>query len=126
MRAKHTALLLTAGFLLMPTLIWSQFPGSGGPGGAGPGGMRAMFNDPDQLFNMVSKGQEVIRVDQLDPLSKSMFDRFASRYGLTGNEISRDQFKSAFTRIRDEAARGQLSFQGGPAGGMPGGGQDRD
>jgi Ca2+-binding EF-hand superfamily protein len=121
MRAKHTALVLTAGFLLVPTLTWSQFPGAGTPGSGGPGGMRAMLNDPDQLFNIVSKGQDVIRVDQLDPFSKSMFDRFASRYGLSGNEISRDQFKTAFTRIREEAARGQLNFQGGPGGGM-----DRD
>src|SRR2546423_9754532 len=27
MRAKHTALILTAGFLLIPTLTWSQGPG---------------------------------------------------------------------------------------------------
>ena len=43
MRMKHTALLLTAGFLLMPTLLWSQLPGPGGFGGtpAGPGADRA-------------------------------------------------------------------------------------
>src|SRR5262249_30335636 len=46
MRAKHTALILTAGFLLLPTLTWSQGPGrpgndggrwqgNGGPGGGG-------------------------------------------------------------------------------------------
>ena len=38
MRAKHTALILTAGFLLIPTMSWSQFPGGGGFGGGGPGG----------------------------------------------------------------------------------------
>src|SRR5262249_45589952 len=38
MRMKHTALLLTAGFLLMPTLLWSQFPGGFGGGPAGPPG----------------------------------------------------------------------------------------
>src|SRR5579883_2529966 len=51
MRAKHTALILTAGFLLIPTLTWSQGPGGGRPGGnwggdqggrgfGGPGGGR--------------------------------------------------------------------------------------
>src|SRR3954469_6641195 len=37
MRAKHTALILTAGFLLIPTLTWSQGPGGFG-GGRGLGG----------------------------------------------------------------------------------------
>src|SRR5262245_33972756 len=121
MRAKHTALLLTAAFLLMPTLLWRQLPGGfGGPPGGGEGRTR-MQMDPDQLFNLVAKGQEVIRVYQLDPFSKSMFDRFASRLGLTGNEITRDQFKSAMTRVREMAVSGQvpggMNFQGGPGGG---------
>jgi hypothetical protein len=129
MRAKHSALLLTAAFLLMPTLLWSQFPGGfgGGPPGGGDSRTRTQM-DPDQLFNFVAKGQEVIRVDQLDPFSKSMFDRFASRLGLTGNEISRDQFKAAMTRAREMAASGQfpsgMNFQGGPGGGPGGGGFD--
>jgi Ca2+-binding EF-hand superfamily protein len=121
MRAKHTALLLTAAFLLMPTLLRSQFPGGFGGGPPGGDGKSRMQMDPDQLFNFVAKGQEVIRVDQLDAFSKSMFDRFASRLGLTGNEITRDQFKSAMTRAREMAASGQLpggmNFQGGPGGG---------
>jgi Ca2+-binding EF-hand superfamily protein len=78
-----------------------------------------MRGDPDQIFNMVSKGQDVIHVDQLDPFSKSMFDRFASRYGLTGNEITRDQFKTAMTKFRD--ANGQMGPQGGPSDMGPGG-----
>src|SRR5436853_538483 len=41
MRAKHTALILTAGFLLLPTLSWSQFPGMGG-GGFGGGSPMVM------------------------------------------------------------------------------------
>src|SRR2546426_8985260 len=89
MRMKHAALLLTAGFLLMPTLLWSQFPGGGfggGPGGppgggsggfgggpGGPGGFGGgrsssmmMQLDPDMAFNILSEGKDVIQVDQLE------------------------------------------------------------
>lgn len=139
MRAKHSALILTAGFLLIPTMSWSQFPGFGG-GGAPGGGRMGMQMDPDQLFNFASKGQDVIRVDELDPFSKSMFDRFASRLGLTGNEITREQFKGAMVKAQEMAASGQfgnggmtfrMGMPGGgdsPAGGFPGGGgfADRD
>jgi len=38
MRMKHTALLLTAGFILMPTLLWSQLPGQGSGYGGRDGG----------------------------------------------------------------------------------------
>src|SRR4051812_2553332 len=38
MRAKHTALVLTAGFLLIPTLTWSQGPGGRGDRGGFGGG----------------------------------------------------------------------------------------
>ena len=136
MRAKHSALILTAGFLLIPTMSWSQFPGFGG--GGAPGGGR-MQMDPDQLFNFVSKGQDVIRVDELDQFSRSMFDRFAARFGLTGNEITREQFKGAMAKAQEMAASGQLSgmsFRMAPGGesprgaespGFPGGGLvDRD
>jgi Ca2+-binding EF-hand superfamily protein len=171
MRIKHSALILTAGFLLIPTLTWSQGPGGGqrgprgngggfggngggfggsdrggfggnqwagqaggdkpviqfggppgGDQGGGMGGGRGMSRmDPDQLFNMVSKGQEVIHVDQLDPFSKSMFDRFASRFGLSGNQITRDQFKAALTKVREAAASGQLG-QATMMAAAPGGG----
>src|SRR5437660_1491850 len=38
MRIKHAALILTAGFLLIPTLTWSQGPGGFGGGRPGGGG----------------------------------------------------------------------------------------
>ena len=85
MRVKHSAIILVAGFILMPTLLWSQPGNFGPPGGGGSGRSNsdrasAFFAqmDPDQLFNMMSKGQDVIRVEGMDPVSRSMFDRFAS------------------------------------------------
>ena len=124
MRAKHTALILTAGFLLLPALSWSQFPGQGGSGG----GRSGFQMDPDQLFNFASKGKDVIVVSELDAISKMMFDRMSSKLGLTGNEISREQFKGAMTRVTEMAKSGELSGMNlrpaeGGAGGfsMPGG-----
>jgi len=119
MRSKHTALILTAGFLLLPTLSWSQFSGQGGPGG---GGMRGMSMDPDQLFNFASKGRDVIIVSELDSMSKMMFDRMSSRLGLTGNEITREQFRGAMTRVTEMAKSGELGGMNlRPAEGSPGG-----
>src|SRR6476469_8408272 len=126
MRAKHTALLFTAGLLLMPTLIWSQFPGGFGGGPPGGQGKSRMQMDPDQLFDFVAKGQDVIRVDQLDPRTKMMFERMAPSLGLTGNEITRDQFKGAMGRVREMVSSGQvpggMNFQRGAGPGAPGGG----
>jgi Ca2+-binding EF-hand superfamily protein len=111
MRLKHAVLLLAAGFILMPTVLWSQPggfpPGGGGPGGGGAGSALGRAN-PDQIFDMIAKGQDVIRVDNLDPFTRSMFDRFAARFGITGNQISREQFRESFARIREAAASGQL------------------
>lgn len=117
MRAKHTALILTAGVLLLPTLSWSQFPGmgGGGPGGGGfgGGGRTGMQMDPNMLFNMLSGGQDVINVDQMNPQFRGMFDRFAPMLGLRGNQITREQFSGAMTRAREMMAAGGGGFGGG-------------
>jgi len=161
MRMKHTALLLTAGFLLLPTLLWSQFPGGfgggpggppggpsgfgggpagaggggpggfggGGPGGFGGGGRSMMMQmDPDMAFNMLSGGKEVIQVDQLDPRWRGMVERFLPMMGLSGPQISRDQFKQGATKLKEMMASGQfpsgMNFRG--PGGGPGGSPDGD
>lgn len=127
MRVKHSALLLTAGFILMPTLLWSQ-PGGGGGAGGAASGQAAFFSrmDPDQLFNMLGKGQDVIRVESLDPMARTMFDRFASRFGISGNEITRESFRESFAKIKEAAASGQLPQLMAPGKNEgPGGGMDR-
>ena len=63
--------------------------------------------DPDMIFNMISGGRDTIQVDQLDPRAKGMIDRFGSTMGLTGNTISRDQFRQAMTKVKEMAASGQ-------------------
>jgi hypothetical protein len=114
MRVKHSVILLAAGFILMPTVLWSQ-PGGfgggppGGGGGMGGGGMGAFSRiNPDQLFDMFAKGQDVIRVESLDQGARQIFDRFGARFGITGNEITREQFRESFNKIKEMAASGQL------------------
>jgi hypothetical protein len=114
MRVKHAAILLVAGFILMPTVLWSQPGGLGGPpggfgggGGMGGGGAFSRIN-PDQLFDLFAKGQDVIRVESLDQGSRAMFDRFGARFGITGSQITREQFRDSFNKIKEMAASGQL------------------
>jgi EF hand len=144
MRIKHSALILTAGFLLMPTLLWSQLPGMGGgpPGGGGPagfggpgGGPPGMgmggFN-PEMLFDRFANGKDVIRRADLDERGQRFFDRFAPMMGITNGELTREQFRQGMARGMQMMQSGQLP--GGMTIGAPGAGaggpgmdqQDRD
>src|SRR5436305_659424 len=67
----------------------------GGPGGFGGRGMRG--GDPNQFFDMLAKGKDVINRDELDPMQQRMFDGIAQRNGLTGNSITRQQFSAAMS-----------------------------
>jgi len=67
--------------------------------------------DPDQMFNMFSKGKEVINRADLEGWQQGMFDRFAQRLGITNGQITREQFKQAVeARMRDGGGGGP----GGP------------
>lgn len=59
----------------------------GGPGGGPPGG-----RDPNQFFDFLAKGKEVIVREELDPRMQGMFDRMADSMGNTSGQISREQF----------------------------------
>src|SRR5438477_646149 len=71
MRLKHSALILTAGFLLIPTLTWSQGPGGrdrgdrgngggdrGGWGGGPPGGGFDGDRRLDEVFKRLDKNED--------------------------------------------------------------------
>jgi EF hand len=127
MRLKHTALILTAGFLLMPTLLWSQFPGMGGSGGGGMPGMGG-FN-PEMLFDRFAQGKDVIRRADLDERGQRFFDRMAPMMGATNGELTREQFRRGMNTGMQMLQSGQLpqGMNFGRPGGGPGGeGQDRD
>src|SRR5262249_27539066 len=91
-----------------------------GMGGRGMGrGM--MGGDPNQFFNMLSGGKDVInRADITDPMQGAMFDRMAQRMGITNGQITRQQF----TTMMQNRMGGPGGGQGGPQGpgGMPGAG----
>src|SRR5262245_58037493 len=105
MRAKHAALLLTAGFLLIPTLSWSQFPGGGG-GGPGGGGRTRMMMDPDQLFDTYSKDGRTLRKEDLPQSMQMAIDMMGPQLGLTGNQWTREQLKADSERVRERFAQG--------------------
>jgi Ca2+-binding EF-hand superfamily protein len=85
--------------------------GGGGPGGGGRmGGM--MGGDPNQMFNMFSKGKEVINRNDLPPPLQPMFDRFAPQMGITNGQITRQQFLQA-----NEQMRSRMQQMGGGGGG---------
>ncbi len=121
--------ILRAGFVLMllsiPVLAQppgGDFGGSsfiiggkGGGRGGMPGGMQMMMSaNPDDLFNQFSKGKDVIRRDDLDPIGQMMFDRAAKQMGVTNGQVTREQFKGAFSQMQN---RGPGAFGGG--GGAP-------
>jgi hypothetical protein len=87
--------------------------GGGGPDGGGRsgfGGRGMMGGDPMQFFDMIAKGKDVIRRDDLDPMFQRMFDRMAQAQGITNGQITRDQFRTASESFRNR-------MRGGPDGG---------
>jgi hypothetical protein len=102
MRAIPSPVLGLATLLLVPVLGLAQGPGGGRPGG----------RDPEQMFNMLSGGKDVIvRSEISDPQMQLRFDRMADRLGITDGRITRDQFT------------GMMQQRGGGSGNAPGGGQ---
>src|ERR1043166_4942620 len=117
--------LLTLGaamFLVSMTALGQQPPGGGGPGGFGGGAPGGGFGgmgrggmgsfDPDQIFNMISGGKDVIVRDQLDPNMQRMFDRMAQRAGITNGQLTREQYKDSMQKMMAQFQ------QGGGGGGM--------
>ena len=96
--------------LVATSTVLAQPPG----GGRGGFDMGAMMRDPDQMFNFMAKGKDVISRNDLNGIEQMMFDRFAQRLGLTSGTVTREQFRSGM----QQAAGGQQS-SGGFGGGMP-------
>src|SRR5262245_27443740 len=75
------------------------------------GGM--MGGDPMRLFDRLSNGKDVINRADLDGWQQMMFDGLARAQGITGGQLTREQFR---------AAMGQMQGQFGGGLAMPGGG----
>lgn len=88
----------------------------GGPGGGESGrpNFRGMMGDPNQFFDMMAQGKDVITRNDVQPMFQGMFDRMAERMGITNGQITRQQFVSSMQQ--------RMAGGGGPGGGAPGGG----
>ncbi len=108
MRAKHFMFLLLAVLLVAPALLWSQ-PPPGRFGGKGGG-------DPDQMFNKLSGGADSIRISTLEPRQQFFVKMMAEKAGVTGDTITREQYKAGF---QNSDASLPKKRDGGQPGGMP-------
>jgi hypothetical protein len=84
-------------------------PSFGGPGGGGPsfGGPGGGSRDPNQFFDFLARGKDVLIRSELDPRTQGMFDRIAASMGITDGRITRQQY------LQYQANR---SSSGGPPG----------
>ena len=86
-------------------------PGGGGPGGGGPGGGPGggfggggkqkgggFGANPDQLFDWMSKGADVIDIGSLKGGMKTAFEDWAASSGNTTGQITREQFREAMAK----------------------------
>lgn len=110
MRAIRALLLFLVGALVGPNLTWSQGPGGFLPPKGGFG------SSPDERFNRFSGGKDVIVVAELDGRMRRGWQYASQALGLTGDRITREEFKAAATKMDM-----QLKAGGGPPG-FPGGG----
>ncbi len=112
MRRTFLFLLLVAGISFMPSVTWSQ--GKKGFGG-GP-----VF-DPDESFNRLSGGKDVIVISELDPQKQNWVRMMAQRNNLSGDRITRAQYKVAMENFASMFKKGPDGGGGIRLGGGPGG-----
>ena len=121
MRRALLLLILIGGISIMPTASFSQ----------GKKGFGGQF-DPDEMFNRLSGGKDVIVISELDPQKQGMVKMMAQRFNLTGDRISRQQYKTAMEGVTKlfqkdggggppQGPGGQMRIGGGPGGFGPGG-----
>ena len=110
MRRIALFLLLLIGITLLPGFSWSQGFGKKDFGGEGGKGGGFKMPSPDESFNKLSGGKDVIIVSEMDESAKRRWQFISPMLGLTGDRISRDQFKAASEKLTAQ-------FQSG--GGMP-------
>jgi Ca2+-binding EF-hand superfamily protein len=95
----------------------AQPPGGGFDRGGDRGSRSGFSTDPNERFNQLSGGKDVIVIDQItDERAKWFLNMMMQRAGITSGQLTRDQYKTASEQFRSQ--RGS----GGPGGGPPGGG----
>jgi Ca2+-binding EF-hand superfamily protein len=105
-------------------------PGGGrGFGGGFRGGSRGGFGDPNQFFDRLSGGKDVVTRSELNPWQQQMFDRLAQTAGVSGEQLTRDQFLKASEQMRQNFGMGGGRGAQGPRGdqtNQTGGGNNRN
>jgi Ca2+-binding EF-hand superfamily protein len=115
-----TRLASTTGLatLVIALLAGEGYSQPGRPGGPGAGGGR----DPGRIFDRFANGQSTISISDLPPQMQQRLSQFLQEKGITGGQITRDQFVELMSAGR---AQGGQNPNGngpgnGPGGGMPG------
>ncbi len=129
------SLVLAAGCVALFLVADSpaQPPGGfGGPPGGyggdrGDRGRGGFSRDPDERFNQLSGGKDVVVIDQItDERSKFFVNMMAQRMGITNGRITREQYKGAMESFRSRMGGGpggppgattSITIQGGPSSG---------
>src|SRR3954447_11219953 len=65
-------------------------------------GRGGFSTDPNERFNQLSGGKDVIVVDQLDERTKFFVNMIAQRAGITNGQITRDQYTKAMESFRSQ------------------------
>src|SRR6476646_11879635 len=76
---------------------------------------RGFSTDPNERFNQLSGGKDVVIIDQLDERTKFFVNMMAQRAGITNGQFTRDQYVKAMESFRSQMG----GMRGGPPGGAP-------
>jgi Ca2+-binding EF-hand superfamily protein len=115
MRRAFLFVLLVAAISMIPSASWSQGKKGGGPGGGN-------FN-PDEAFNKLSGGKDFIVISELDKRQQFGLQFIAQNANITGDRITREQYKSAMENMATMFKKGADAGGGQKGGGGFGGGQ---
>ena len=113
---------LTAGAAILALVVLAQAQGPGGRGGWG--GRGGMSMDPDERFNAMSKGKDVIVISELEGMQKTIMEGMAQGAGITNGQITREQYKEAsrqfMERMRSGGGFASFTMPGMRGAGFPG------
>jgi hypothetical protein len=122
----HLYVLVGLVMVFVGPLAFTQ-PGGGGRGGRGGGG-RGGFMDPNQFFNTLSGGKDVLVVEEAKfpeqmaafaPRIKQAMQEYMQRKGITNGQLTREQYLDYAEEFRQRMFRGGGRRGGGASGGSP-------
>jgi Ca2+-binding EF-hand superfamily protein len=116
-----------AALISVAVLLFAASAGRAQDGQQGGGGRGMMGGDPNQMFDRLANGSDVIRrTDIADPRMQRMFDRMAEGLGITNGQVTREQFTTFMQQRMARRGGGGGPGQPGGGGGAPGAGGNVD